>query len=89
MILSREGGSEKVLGLVNATVGVTTLLGSIVSFLVKAPKSRVRVICNCLLFSMGFENFLLTRMFGEGKGSGGSTVVLCTGVLRYWCMPVF
>ena len=76
MILSREGGSEKVLGLVNATVGVTTLLGSIVSFFMKAPKSRVRVICNCLLLSMGFENFLLA--FGR------TPFVWCLGAFLGW-----
>lgn len=59
MLLSRNGGSERVLGLVNAVIGVTTLLGSILASLAKEPKSRVRVICNCLLFSMSFENFLL------------------------------
>lgn len=76
MILSREGGSEKVLGLVNATVGVTTLLGSILSFFVREPKSRVRVICNCLLFSMGFENFLLA--FGR------TPFVWCLGAFLGW-----
>ena len=76
MILSREGGSEKVLGLVNATVGVTTLLGSILSFFIREPKSRVRVICNCLLFSMGFENFLLA--FGR------TPFVWCLGAFLGW-----
>lgn len=59
MILSRNGGSEKVLGLVNAVIGGTTLAGSILASFAKEPKSRVRVICNCLLFSMSTENFLL------------------------------
>lgn len=59
MILSRDGGSEKVLGMVNAVIGMSTLAGSILASLLKAPKSRVRVICNCLLFSMSTENFLL------------------------------
>ena len=59
MMLSRNGGSEKVLGLVNAVIGITTFSGSILASFMKAPKSRVRVICNCLLFSMSTENFLL------------------------------
>lgn len=59
MILSRYGGSEKVLGMVNAVIGMSTLAGSILASFLKAPKSRVRVICNCLLFSMSTENFLL------------------------------
>ena len=59
MILSREGGSEQVLGLVNTVIGLTTLAGSILASFMRAPKSRTRVICNCLLFSMSTENFLL------------------------------
>ena len=59
MMLSRNGGSEQVMGVVNTVIGVTTLLGSIVASLIKAPKSRVLVICNALLFSMSFENFFL------------------------------
>lgn len=59
MMLSRNGGSEKVLGLVNAVIGISTLTGSILASFAKEPKSRVRVICNCLLLSMGTENLLL------------------------------
>ncbi|MDE7331673.1 MAG: MFS transporter [Lachnospiraceae bacterium] len=59
MILSRNGGSEKALGAVNAVIGISTLGGSILASFLKEPKSRVRVICNCLLFSMSTENFLL------------------------------
>lgn len=59
LMLSRNGGSEAALGIVNTVVGITTLLGSILAFFVKTPKSRVRVICNTLLFSMSTENFLL------------------------------
>jgi DHA3 family macrolide efflux protein-like MFS transporter len=59
MMLSRAGGSEKVMGTVNAVVGISTLVGSILASLLKTPNSRIRVICNCLLFSMCTENFLL------------------------------
>lgn len=59
MMLSRNGGSEKVMGIVNAVIGITSLIGSIIASLSKTPKSRVKVICNCLLFSMSTENFLL------------------------------
>ena len=76
MMLSREGGSEKVLGLVNAVIGATTLAGSILASFVKAPKSRVRVICNCLLFSMSFENFLLA--FGR------TPLIWCIGGFLGW-----
>lgn len=59
MMLSRAGGSETVMGTVNAVVGISTLVGSILASFLKAPHSRIRVICNCLLFSMCTENFLL------------------------------
>lgn len=59
MILSRNGGSEQALGIFNTVVGITTLLGSILASALKAPKSRIRVICASLLFSMSTENFLL------------------------------
>lgn len=76
MLLSRAGGSEKVLGLVNAVIGVTTLAGSIMASLIKQPKSRVRVICNCLLFSMSTENFLLA--FGK------TPLIWCLGGVLGW-----
>ena len=59
MMLSRNGGSERVMGIVNAVIGISTLLGSIIASAAKPPKSRVRVICNCMLFSMSTENILL------------------------------
>lgn len=76
MMLSRNGGSEQVLGLVNAVVGVSTLAGSILASFVKTPKSRVRVICNSLLFAMSTENFLLA--FGR------TTVIWCVGGFLGW-----
>ena len=76
MLLSRDGGSEQALGLVNAVIGVTTLLGSILASFAKTPKSRVRVICNCLLFSMSFENFILA--FGR------TPFIWCIGGFLGW-----
>lgn len=76
MMLSRNGGSEKVLGLVNAVIGVTTFCGSILASFVKEPKSRVRVICNCLLLSMSTENFLLA--FGR------TPFIWCIGGFLGW-----
>lgn len=76
MMLSRNGGSEKVLGLVNAVIGVTTFCGSILASFVKEPKSRVRVICNCLLLSMSTENFLLA--FGR------TPLIWCIGGFFGW-----
>ena len=76
MMLSREGGSETTLGLVNAVIGMATLAGSIFASFAKAPKSRVRVICNCLLFSMSFENFFLAL--------GRTPLVWCIGGFLGW-----
>lgn len=76
MILSREGGSEKALGMVNAVIGAATLAGSILASFMKTPKSRVRVICNSLLFSMCTENFLLA--FGR------TPVAWCVGGFLGW-----
>lgn len=76
MMLSRAGGSEKVLGLVNAVIGITTLAGSIAASFVRTPKSRVKVICNCLLFSMSTENFLLA--FGR------TPLIWCIGGFLGW-----
>lgn len=59
MMLSREGSSEKIMGIVNTVIGISTLAGSVIASAAKPPKSRARVICNCLLFSMSTENLLL------------------------------
>lgn len=76
MMLSRNGGSEKILGLVNAVIGAATLAGSILASFIKEPKSRVRVICNCLLFSMSTENFLLAV--------GRTPLIWCIGGVLGW-----
>ncbi len=69
MMLSREGGGEKVMG-------GATFAGSVLASFMKAPKSRVRVICRCLLFSMSTENFLLA--FGRTPS------VWCVGGFLGW-----
>lgn len=74
MILSKE--NEKVLGMVNACMGLATLAGSAMTTLLPAPKSRVRAICNCLLFSMSTENFMLA--FGK------SPALWCVGAVLGW-----
>lgn len=76
MMLSRNGGSEKAMGVVNTTIGITMLLGSIISSAVKTPKSRVKVICNSLLLSMGSENLLLAL--------GRNLPVWCIGGFLGW-----
>lgn len=59
MMLSREGGSERVMGIVNTAIGAAMLVGSVLASLCPPPRSRVRMICNCLLFSMSTENLML------------------------------
>ena len=81
MILSRQGGGEVVLGIVNTAVGIATLAGSVAVSLLPAPGSRVRVICNVLLFSMSTENFFLA--FGK------SAPLWCIGAILGWiAIPV-
>lgn len=81
MLLSRAGGGEMVLGTVNTFTGIATVLGSIIVSVIPAPKSRVRVICNTLLFSMSTENFILA--FGR------RAPVWCLGAVLGWiCIPV-
>lgn len=76
MMLSRVGAGEIALGAVNTVTGIATLAGSILVSVMPPPKSRVRVICNCLLFSMSTENFFLA--FGR------STPVWCFGAILGW-----
>lgn len=59
MMLSRARGGETAMGTVNAVIGLATLAGSMAASLLKAPRSRVRVIWRCLFFSMCTENLLL------------------------------
>lgn len=74
MILSKS--NQTVLGVVNASVGIATLAGSVIATVAPAPKSRVRVVCNCLLISISTENFLLA--FGR------TPVVWCIGAVLGW-----
>lgn len=76
MLLSRNGGSQTALGLVNACTGLANLTGSIIISFSKPPKNRVRIICNSLLFSMSTENFFLAL--------GQSTPVWCLGAILGW-----
>ena len=76
MFLSRNGGSKTALGAENAFAGIANILGSIYVTISKKPKSRVKVICNSLLFSLSTENFLLA--FGR------STPIWCIGAFLGW-----
>lgn len=76
MVLSRPGGGEAALGVLQTFTGAANLAGSVMATLLPAPKSRVRVICGSLLFSMGTENLLLAL----GRGPG----VWCLGAVLGW-----
>jgi len=76
MLLSRSGGSETTLGLVNTFTGLANLAGSILVSFSRPPRSRVRVICNSLLFSMSTENLILSL--------GRSAPVWCVGAILGW-----
>ena len=76
LLLPRANGGETVLGLVNTFAGIATLAGSVLVTLLPAPRSRVRVICLSLLFSMSTENFLLA--FGR------TAPVWCMGSILGW-----
>ncbi len=78
MLLSRNGGSQTALGLVNACTGLANLAGSVFMSFCPPPKSRVRAVCNALLFSMSTENFLLA--FGR------CLPVWCTGAILGWLL---
>lgn len=67
LLLNR--GGEVALGTVNTVCGLAMLAGSLAASALPAPRSRIRVICNTLLFSMSTENLLLA----VGPG------------LPYWC----
>ena len=76
MVLSRQGGGEIALGMVNTITGLATMLGSVLATVMPPPKSRVRVIFDSLLFSMSTENFILA--FGK------SIPVWCLGAVLGW-----
>lgn len=76
MVLSLPQGGQAALGVVNSCVGIASLAGSVIATAAPSPKSRVKVICNCLLFSMSTENFLLA--FGK------SPLVWCIGAILGW-----
>lgn len=74
MILSKK--NETALGIVSSCVGIATLIGSVIATFFPKPKSRIKVICNCLIISMSTENFLLAF--------GNHTVIWCIGAFLGW-----
>lgn len=81
MVLSRNCGGEKALGMVNSVIGISMLIGSVLASAVPAPKNRVRTIFLCLFISMGTENIMLAL--------GRSPLVWCIGgFLGYILIPL-
>ena len=76
MVLSKPNGGETAMGAVNAVIGMTTLIGSILASMLKPPKSRVRAIWLCLMLSMSTENLILAL--------GRSAPVWCLGAFLGW-----
>ncbi len=74
MILNKA--DETALGIVSGCVGIATLFGSIIATFYPKPKSRVKVLCNCLLISMSTENFLFA--FSD------NVIVWCIGAVLGW-----
>ena len=74
LILSKA--DETALGILNTAAGFAMLIGSTAAAVLPEPRSRVRVICNTLLLSMGTENFIL--------GFGRSLPVWCIGAVLGW-----
>lgn len=74
MMLSKA--SEETMGIVNSVIGITMLVGSILAYFVKSPKSRVKAIWCCLMLSMCTENFFLAF--------GNSLWAWCFGAALGW-----
>lgn len=74
LILSK--GDEAALGAVSSSVGIATLVGSVIATFFPKPKSRSKTICTCLLVSMSTENFLLAFV--------NNTIAWCIGAVLGW-----
>lgn len=74
LILSKS--NEAALGAVSSSVGIATLVGSVIATVFPKPKSRSKTICACLIVSMSTENFLLAF--------GNNTIAWCIGAVLGW-----
>ncbi len=79
LILPKENGGEKVLGLVTSCAGIAMLTGSFIVTLLPKPQNRIRVIYLTMLISLGTENYLLA--FGR------TPALWCLGQIIGW-LPV-
>ena len=76
MVLSLA--SETQMGAVNAVIGITTLIGSVIASFMKTPKSRIKAIWLCLMASMCTENLFLAL--------GRNAYVWSIGAFLGWIM---
>lgn len=60
LILPRENGGDKVLGMVTSCAGIATLAGSLMVTFLPKPKNRIRIVYLTMLISLGTENYLLS-----------------------------
>lgn len=74
LILSKS--NEAALGAVSSSVGIATLVGSVIATVFPKPKSRSKTICACLIVLMSTENFLLAF--------GNNTIAWCIGAVLGW-----
>lgn len=74
--LTLSKSNEAALGAVSSSVGIATLIGSVIATVFPKPKSRSKTICACLLVSMSTENFLLAF--------GNNTIAWCIGAVLGW-----
>ena len=74
LVIPKAG--ETAYSLINSCTGFFTLLGSVAATFFPKPKSRIKVICNCLLISMSTENFLLAF--------GNHPAIWCIGAFLGW-----
>lgn len=76
LILPRNAGGERAMGIVNAVSGISMLAGSLLASFLRTPKSRVRAIWLSLCVSMCTENAFLAF--------GTSLPVWCVGAVLGW-----
>lgn len=78
LILPKQTGGEKILGIVTSCSGIAMFVGGFLVTLLPKPKNRVRVIYLTMLISLGTENYLIAL--------SNNPVVWCIGQCIGWCL---
>ena len=78
LVLPRENGGAKVLGIVTSCAGIAMMIGSFIVTLLPKPKNRIRIIFITMLISLGTENYLLA--FGR------TPIIWCFGQIIGWLL---